>query len=246
VIAAPGDEPRLLVNAVETDWLVSVGEAARTIIRDEVWMWAPDGRRLLGVRANNLVARDVNGGPNETIGRVAPEANPTAISPDGRFALGRVGSLVSWARLSEMGDRKAWTAMSDTDENQGDASFSPDGRFVVYDAGGRIYAQPFPSPSRRQLIAEGGRDPVWRRDGREILFATDDSVWSVAVGSGPGETTFAKPVRLFGGVRRAPTAVFLSRGLAVSRDGSQIFVAQGVEQPESQVIHVLIGSTPPL
>jgi Tol biopolymer transport system component len=53
-------------------------------------------------------------------------------------------------------------------------SFSPDGRWVVYQSNevGRpeIYAQPFPGPGDRiQLSSDGGTDPVWARNG-EIFY----------------------------------------------------------------------------
>jgi hypothetical protein len=123
-----------------------------------------------------------------------------------------------------------------------DVSFSPDGRFVFYSGPG-IYVQPFPGPGRRQLIDERGIDPVWRGDGKEIAFVRDNAVWSVAVTtSSAGTPTFGSPEKLFEGVRRAPSAVGQSQGLAVSHDGSRFFLGQGVEQPDTNVIHVM---TPP-
>ncbi|HEY6121859.1 MAG TPA: hypothetical protein VIV66_18015 [Pyrinomonadaceae bacterium] len=41
-------------------------------------------------------------------------------------------------------------------------------------------------------------------------------------------------------MRPAPAAVYQSQGLAVSRDGSRFFIAQGVEQPDTNVIHVMM------
>ena len=135
----------------------------------------------------------------------------------------------------------AWTPLVGSDEGHADLSFSPDGRFVLYDVfQGGIYVQPFPGPGRRQLIDQGGIDPVWRGDGKEITFVGDNAVWSVAVNVSNGTSTFGPPQRLFEGVRRAPGAVAQSQGLAVSRDGSRFFIVQGVEQPETNVIHVMM------
>jgi len=93
------------------------------------------------------------------------------------------------------------------------------------------------------LSDERGIDPVWRGDGKEIAFVRDNAVWSVAVTGSAGAPTFGSPERLFEGVRRAPSAVGQSQGLAVSRDGSRFFLVQGVEQPDTNVIHVM---TPPV
>src|SRR5215831_16471563 len=63
-----------------------------------------------------------------------------------------------------------------TPEALADLGFSPDGRFIIYDAhpSPGIYIQPFPGPGRRQLIDQSGIDPVWRGDGKEIVFVRDN------------------------------------------------------------------------
>jgi len=84
-----------------------------------------------------------------------------------------------------------------------------------------------------------------RPSGEEIVFIRDNAVWSVAVNMSSDTPTFASPVKLFEGIRRAPGAVAQSQGLAISRDGSRIFVVQGVEQPETNIINVIASLTPP-
>src|SRR6202030_1842180 len=53
--------------------------------------------------------------------------------------------------------------------------FSPDGRWLAYssDESGRreIYVQPYPGPGgKRQISTEGGTEPVWNPDGRELFY----------------------------------------------------------------------------
>jgi hypothetical protein len=244
VYLSPADESQLLADAFPS-WLVGVGETGRASLpRDVDWEgWSPDGRRLLGLRDGSLIARETASGKTETIGRFAREVGWLwGLSPDGRFVLGRIGGRVAWSRVADMAASSAWTPMAETDEAQVDASFSPDGRFVLYASGSNIYVQAFPGPGRRQLIAEEGFDPVWRGDGKEIAVRRGDSVWSVAVSASGGAPTIGAPARLFGGIRLAPSAVAQSQGLAVSRDGSRFFLAQGVEQPDAGVIHVMTAS----
>jgi dipeptidyl aminopeptidase/acylaminoacyl peptidase len=57
--------------------------------------------------------------------------------------------------------------------------FSPDSRFIVYvsNESGRneVYVQTFPAPTGKwQVSNAGGTDPVWRADGREILYRAGD------------------------------------------------------------------------
>lgn len=55
------------------------------------------------------------------------------------------------------------------------AEISPDGRYLAYESNqsGRseIYVQPFPASGRRELVStEGGTQPVWARNGRELFY----------------------------------------------------------------------------
>src|SRR5439155_8061746 len=212
-------------------------QSARVALpRDTQWFdWLPDGARVLGLSGgSSVVARpaDSISGSDQIAQLPQGSFYPKVISHDGKFILGRLPhtGAARWARLSDLA-AGVWTPLVGSEELLNDISFSPDGRFVLYSGPG-IYVQPFPGPGRRQLIDERGIDPVWRGDGKEILFTRDNAVWSVAVTSSAGTPTFGSPERLFEGVRRAPSAVGESQGLAVSRDGSRVFLLQGLEQPD--------------
>jgi len=61
----------------------------------------------------------------------------------------------------------------------GDPAFSPDGRWVAYtstDSGrDEVYVRPYPGPGQRVIVStDGGRGPVWRRDGTEFFYAMPD------------------------------------------------------------------------
>ena len=97
-------------------------------------------------------------------------------------------------------------------------NLSPDGRwlaFVTSGQGGRptISVQPFPGPGLRRQIVEGGDQPVWSRDGRELFFRSrrgaaprgtgdrgpaDEGIFALAFDSARGEAS-AQPVQLFRG-----------------------------------------------
>ena len=54
-------------------------------------------------------------------------------------------------------------------------AFSPDGRWLAYvsDESGRgeVYVQPFPGPGGKWPIStDGGTEPAWSADGRELYF----------------------------------------------------------------------------
>jgi len=237
-LAPAGD--RLLVDG-DPPSLVTVGDQGRERLPADVdWVrWLTDGR-LIGERPDGVVTLVPDGRSGETIGRPAERAfGILALSPDGQFITGRSHARAAWARVAAMGDASAWTSLTQNDAIQSDVSFSPDGRWLLYNEEGRVYVQPFPGPGPRHQIASG-IDPVWRRDGREIVYLGGDGVYAVAVSGSGAAATFGAPVRLFGGVRRAWSAVQQSTSLAIAADGSRLFLVEGVEQPTSNVIHVLI------
>src|ERR1700680_3416186 len=76
-----------------------------------------------------------------------------------------------------------------TSFNEGDARFSPDGRWLTYisDESGRneIYVQPYPGPGGKwQISTEGGTEPVWARNG-EIFYRNGNKMMAVDTNTRP-------------------------------------------------------------
>jgi hypothetical protein len=110
-------------------------------------------------------------------------------SPDGRYLIFEDGPGFSrdLLVLPIGGEPKPLVA---TRFNERGGVFSPDGLSFacVSDEWGsdEIYVQPFPGPGRKVPISiNGGRQPVWSRDGRELFYRAEDSMMVVAVQHGP-------------------------------------------------------------
>jgi Tol biopolymer transport system component len=81
------------------------------------------------------------------------------------------------------------------------AQFSPDGRFVAYQSiesgTSQIYVRPFPDgPGEWQVSVNGGVDPRWRSDGKELYYREGTTLMAVSVST---ESTFTRgqPQQLF-------------------------------------------------
>jgi hypothetical protein len=80
--------------------------------------------------------------------------------------------------VSLSGDRKVTTYLQRS-INNGESRFSPDGRWLAYtsEESGRneVYVGAFPGPGERwQVSTEGGIQPRWRRDGKELYYLSLD------------------------------------------------------------------------
>jgi dipeptidyl aminopeptidase/acylaminoacyl peptidase len=132
---------------------------------------------------------------------------PLTFAPDGRllFSADVAGRARDILALSMDGSRRVEPILH-TAANDLTSEVSPDGRWIVYDSDEtgqfEVYVRPYPqaySGGRWQISSEGGRQPMWSRDGRELYYRNfDGAMWALPVEMQP---TF-KPgaaVRLFGG-----------------------------------------------
>jgi hypothetical protein len=145
-----------------------------------------------------------------------------------------------------VGDRKP-IAFANTAFVEDSPSFSPDGRWLAYSSNEsgalQVYVQPFPPTGRKHLVSQnGGGQPMWRADGRELYFlAADGTINAVAVTTG---TQFESgiPARLFD----APVATNFSgrRQYAVTGDGQRFLFIAPPSSAESAPITVVTNWRP--
>ena len=244
------DERRLLVAGRAEQWLAEPGQPGQLVVsrrRESLTtLWSPDSTRFLVPGPGRVLERAASGGPEREIANVPGLVRLEDVSPDGNVVLftgGALATSVFAARLDGGGD--PWPVLQ-TGERVFDTRFAPDGRWIVFEAypddvvtGGGIYVQPFPGPGLRRQISPSGQFPVWRKDGAEIVFLDEDQVSSIRVEEAGTDLRFLEPEPLFpvrphGGVEDVTL-------LAISRDGSRIYLPQPIEQIDSDVIHIRTG-----
>jgi eukaryotic-like serine/threonine-protein kinase len=113
--------------------------------------------------------------------------------------------------------------------------FSPDGRWLAYisNESGRneVYVQPYPGPGGKwQISTEGGREPLWNPNGRELFYRTGDKVMAVDIATQPGFAA-GKPRMLFEG-SYLPTPL-TNPNYDVSPDGQRFLMLKPTEQAET-------------
>jgi Tol biopolymer transport system component len=193
-------------------------------------VWFPDGSKIAyRIDQGGLFEKDVTGTGAERLLLKQPVNGPDQVSPDGKwilyFAVAPGGTQDVYV-LPTTGDRKpqpiVQTAFPDVEPQ-----FSPDVRWLAYASSenGRneIYVQAFPSPTRRwQVSTSGGRQPLWRADGKELFFVSDDrKFYAVDVAEKAGSFEFGVPQFLF----EMRANVFNTRNSYIpNRDGTRFLV----------------------
>jgi hypothetical protein len=207
-------------------------------------LWSTDSARILVPRGSAVIERRIDGSEARELARSPGLVRLEDMSTDGKMVLftnGAFATAVFAVRLGGATER-APIPVIQTGELVWNTRFSPDAKWIVYQVPGQnggIYVQPFQRPGLREQIASAGEYPTWRGDGKEIIYLAGDRIWSVQVDTSSGEFRGGAPQALFS-VRPWPRVQDVSH-LAISRDGTRIYVPQAPEQPDSDVIHVRIG-----
>jgi serine/threonine protein kinase len=166
---------------------------------------------------------------------------PLDLSPDGRFLLygkgiqiGRVRSqLWVYSMTSNAPPARLLTGAA----VESDGQFSPNGRWVAYTSNQSgqkdVYVVGFHAPSNSAQIGsvlprepvrisvEGGREPRWRRDGRELFYLKDNLLMAVPVTMQNSGIAIGTPHPLF---RANPILSTYQHRYDVSPDGNRFLV----------------------
>src|SRR6266545_4538204 len=151
-------------------------------------VFSPDGSRIVfysnraGDGHANLFVNSTNAaGDDQLLLASGSDDVPTSWSRDGQSILfmrfGKVHAGVWVLPLS--GDREPKPLLQSSAFDQGAASFSPNGRFIAYSSNesGRfeVYVQRFPPSGDKWMVSSGGGAlPLWRDDGKELFYLTED------------------------------------------------------------------------
>jgi eukaryotic-like serine/threonine-protein kinase len=84
-----------------------------------------------------------------------------------------------------------------------------------------IYVQPFPGPGGKwQISTDGGTEPAWNPNGRELFYRIGDSMMAVPVTTQPSFSA-GRPTALFRGAYLASTFPLTGTTYDVTRDGQR-------------------------
>ena len=131
------------------------------------------------------------------------------------------------------------TLLLGTPFNERRATFSPNGRWLAYQSNesgqNEVYVRPYPGPEGKWPIStEGGTEPVWSPDGRELFYRNRDQMMVVSVETEPSFTP-GKPRLLFNGQFQFEPSDFASPNYDVSPDGQRFLMIKAAEEGANQI-----------
>jgi Tol biopolymer transport system component len=216
---------------------------------DQYGVWTPDGQSVIfassqgsGPRAPRSLFRMASNGTGtlEQLAGGAVAQFPSTVTRDGAALIFRaetpppkLGALpgIDLLLLPLSGEDRRSRPLVQTRFDELNAELSEDGHWLAYQSNksGRdeIYVRPFPNVEEREWMVsiDGGTQPLWARNGRELFYVSKDTLMHVAVKTHP---TFAAaiPRKLFanGSALNSPAGGGLGRMYEASKDGQRFLM----------------------
>ncbi len=197
--------------------------------------WSPDGARLVYASGRNerlaVWSRPVDGSAGATL---LFDRDPSAIHPslsaDGRFLVYKSNdpraSVIWWVDLT--GDRRP-RRLTDSRSGENDPTLSKDGQWIAFSTSAsgtsQVVIRPFPEDGPvTQVSADGGFEPLWSPDGRELYYRRAGEVWAATLSLGPNPGVRERRL-LFTGSFVAPGQL-TSQDYSVAPDGRRFVMLQ--------------------
>jgi len=263
------DETRLAASVVDPKasmpdiWLTDLvrGGVARFTFGPQLNsgpQWSPDGGRL-AYRSNGRGLTEIYqkssgiGGEEASLldedaarksGVGASNIIVTDWTRDGTY-LAISGNSPSDVWLYAVTEKSLPRKLIDSPGDQMHGNFSPDGRFIAYtsnESGRRydVYVETIPRSDRKWPIStDGGYEPRWREDGKEIYYLSGDGTL-MAVQVSSGASPFGVPRRLFQTNTHAGVSI-LRTHYDPNRDGSRFLVSVRTADARPVPITVLLN-----
>jgi len=198
-------------------------------------IWSLDGKQILYTSERpifELYRKSADGsGTDEPLLISANDKYALSISPDGKILLFSTSDNVTqmdlWTvPLAQTNDAKPFIATPFVETG---GQISPDGRWLVYqsDESGQaeIYVIGFPGGENKiQVSTNGGTEPLWSRNGKELFYRSGNKLIEVPVRTGDNFVASAAHV-LFEGAF-ATNTIFGAPAYDVSPDGQKFYFVQ--------------------
>jgi hypothetical protein len=175
-------------------------------------------------------------------------------SPDGKLIVyARLDPKTKWdlwvlpSAVESASQERRPTPYLQTEFNEHHGRLSLDGRWMAYasDESGRpeVYVRAFPTPGvRSQVSTNGGDEPYWGRDGKELFYRSADRMLTAVPVKTDTSFTAGAPRALF----TIPTAdvgqlTGIQHPFLPTRDGRRFLINAVIDEPAPPPVTVIIN-----
>jgi serine/threonine-protein kinase len=246
------------IEGVITLWLYDFGRATLTPFvkaseTSQAGVWTADSQRVIfratrkGLRNLFWKAADGTGAEERLTDREGVVHTPHSVTPDGKWVIyGEGGGRETGADLwmASLDRDRTTTPIIATTAGELNGMVSPNGAWLAYSAddSGRseIYVRPFPAPGARTPVSRnGGVEPLWSRDGRQLFFLEGDKFMAVDVGTSPAFSASVPRVLYEAPFHFSPNA---TTSYSLAPDGKRFLRVQSVHpDPPANRIDIVLN-----
>ena len=202
--------------------------------------WSPDGLRVAYTSQKkgnrDIFEKNASGLGDET--ELVSSSDPESIddwSPDGKYIIYRTGANTNTIfALPLFGERKPFPVV-ESKFNKDGSHLSYDDKWLAFNAvetgTSEVYVVSFPKPDqKRQISTNGGSQPRWRQDGKELYFmASDGKIMAVDITTEPTLSSGTPHVLFDTGLGRAS---FDGEDYGVTPDGKRFLLFKPLPDQE--------------
>ena len=231
------DGTRLLVQAGDL-WVQDLARSdfTRVTSRDTVFnafpIWLSDGRRVIYRSSSGLRIQDTEGsGQGQTLAGTGDYDYATDVGSDGdTLIITRSTQARSFDILKlSLRDPKNVQALVATPAYESGVRLSPDGKWLAYvsneSSQNEVYLRSYPALDRRIPVStQGGTQPMWNPNGKEIFYRNGDKMMVVELTTTP-DVKLSTPRLLFE-QRYAYGAGITLSNYDVTRDGQRFIMVK--------------------
>jgi serine/threonine-protein kinase len=215
--------------------------------------WSPDDRSFVvgsipsGKPFPQLTISRIDGSaPPRHLATTQRPQFPSSWSSDGRIVFSELTGPTQADISIVHDDGTQYTAFAHTQFNESNAVLSPDGKWIAYstDESGewQVYLRRADATGLKiQVSSEGGREPMWGRDGRSLYYRNGSDLLRLVVDLAGETPHLGKPALAYRGPLLAGEA---AANYDVGKDGRLLVVERIPGTEAGDRLNILIGGLP--
>jgi len=238
-----------------TIWIIDADRnLSSRLTQDPSWsllpLWSKDGRRVIFASGRTgesyWFARSADGsGTDEVLPVPSGLTNANDWMPDGRLVFTSQLPTPTILTMPLTGSAQV-APLIDKDFQGSYGKISPDGRWLAYMSAesGKvdIFVRALSGPGRWAISRNGGLQPRWRRDGKELYFLTPDwSLMAVPITTTATSFSAGEPVPLH--IRAQADTLGARYVYDVAGLGQRFLVNYAAETDQSPAVSVIVNWT---